>query len=695
MKAFFQSVRAPILGGCLLLAGLAIAPAIGSLHGGWQQWSAAEVALKMDHAGNRMSEGLFELMLERALTNAALGAPDAAAAEVRSAIAAHRRTFDAKLAEARGLLLAIGIGDSGRMSRELEQAGARLNALRARTDAEMARPFAERQADFARGGFFREMTTFVVLQQGIWAELLQRSGAIDPLVARVNALKQASWLAREASGRERSTVANSITGNRALTPDERSTVQASRGAVDVMWRLVEADPTVRIEPSLVAAIARAQSDYFDRFRTLSSAQAEPGPQRLTGPAFIEVTTPLIGSLLAIRDAAIGLTEQRLGVLVTDAEFRAATSVGVLAASVLALLLSGWLLLQRVLRPVARLDAATTRLKAGEYGQSVPDTDRPDEFGKVAQGLEALRLEAMRVKDLEAATTAQRISAEQERRDGLLTLAGRIDASLGGVVQRLATQVGELRTSTDALRSGTDVTATQANEVSASAGQATENVQTVAAAAEQLSASVGEITRQVAHAAVVAGRALDETKRTDETMRRLTETADRIGEVVRLISDIAGQTNLLALNATIEAARAGEAGKGFAVVASEVKSLAAQTGRATGDIGQQIGAIQEAAAAAVRSIQGIGAVVSEINEVASAIAAAVEQQGAATREIARNVAEAASGTQGVSARISVVGQGVMAAQQAITNVAGSTELVSQQGETLRRELDGMLKEMRAA
>lgn len=695
MKALLQSVRAPILGGCLLLAGLSIVPAAISLRGAWQEWGAAEAALKMDHAGNRMNEGLFELLLERALSNAALGAPGAIGQDVKTTILRHRQAFDTKIVEARGLLLAIGIADAGRMVRELDQALASLAALRARTDAELARPLAERQADFARGGMFREISSFVALQQGIWADLLQRSGVTDPLVARVNALKQASWLARDASGRERSTVANSISGNRALTAEEQATVQASRGAVDVMWRFVEADPSVRTEPSLMAAMARVRTDYMERFRALSSAQAQPGPQRMSGPAFIEQTTALIGSLLGVRDAAIRITEQRLGVVVLDAEIRAGTALAVLGGSVLALLLSGWLLVQRVLRPVASLDEATARLKAGDYARSVPGTARADEFGKLAQGLDALRLEAMRAKEIEAGATSQRIAAEQERREGLLTLAGRIDTSLGGVVQRLAAQVGELRTSTDTLRGGTDVTANQANEVSASAAQATENVQTVAAAAEQLSASVGEITRQVAHAAVVASRALDETRRTDETMRQLTATAEKIGEVVRLISDIAGQTNLLALNATIEAARAGEAGKGFAVVASEVKNLAAQTGRATGDIGQQIGAIQEAAAAAVRSIQGIGTVVSEINEVASAIAAAVEQQGAATREIARNVAEAASGTLGVSAGIGVVGQGVMAAQQAISSVAGSTELVSQQGDTLRRELDGMLREMRAA
>lgn len=695
MPSLLHSVRAPILGGCLLLAGLATLPAGFAMRGAWQDWGAASQALRMDQAGNRLNEGLFELLLERAIINAALNQPAALSPESSAAIQRHRQQFDAKLQAVRGAMPAAHGAETIRMQQELDQALTRLTSLRRRADAELARPLAERAVDFARGGFFREISGFVELQQGIWAQLLQRGGAIDPMVARVNALKQGSWLARDASGRERSAVANALSGQRPLTPEERATVQASRGAVDITWRLVEADPTVRSEARLVAAMAEARRRYFEEFRSLSTAQAEPGPHRLTGAAFIERTTPLIGSLLVVRDAATLVTEEQLARVVRDAEWRFGGALAVLIGAVLGLLLSGWTLLRRVLRPLARLDAATARLKRRDYGTAVPGTEGQDEFAKLAQGLEAMRLEAARAAALEQAAAAQRLATEGERRTATLAIAQRIESTIGGVAERLGEQVDTLRSAAHALRDGTDRTAAQAEEVSASAGQASGNVQTVAAAAEQLAASVGEITRQVAQAAQVSGRALEETRHTDQTMRELTSAAERIGEVVRLISDIAGQTNLLALNATIEAARAGEAGKGFAVVASEVKSLAAQTGRATGDIGAQISAIQAAAGAAVRSIQGIGSVVEEINAVASAIAAAVEQQGAATREIARNVAQAAAGTDAVSAQIHAVGEGVGAAQRAVTLLSTGTDAVAAQGDALRGELSAMLGQMRAA
>jgi methyl-accepting chemotaxis protein len=194
---------------------------------------------------------------------------------------------------------------------------------------------------------------------------------------------------------------------------------------------------------------------------------------------------------------------------------------------------------------------------------------------------------------------------------------------------------------------------------------------------------------------VAARAARETEATDGVMGELSNAAQRIGEVVRLIESISAQTNLLALNATIEAARACEAGKGFAVVAGEVKSLAAQTGRATGDIAGQVTAIQQATEGALRSIQSIGAVVGEINESATAIAAAVEQQGAATREIARSINEAAAGSERVSAGMGELGARAAATRGAAGDVAEASEDIERQGEALREQLDATLSELRAA
>jgi len=176
---------------------------------------------------------------------------------------------------------------------------------------------------------------------------------------------------------------------------------------------------------------------------------------------------------------------------------------------------------------------------------------------------------------------------------------------------------------------------------------------------------------------------------------LSAAAQKIGDVVKLISDIASQTNLLALNATIEAARAGEAGRGFAVVANEVKSLASQTAKATDEISAQVGAMQGATTEAVAAIEGIGRTIGAINEIASAISTAVEQQGEATREIARNVQEAAQGTGQVSSNIASVNQAAEKTGSAAGQVLSSAEQLSGQATKLRADVDRFLANIRAA
>jgi methyl-accepting chemotaxis protein len=182
--------------------------------------------------------------------------------------------------------------------------------------------------------------------------------------------------------------------------------------------------------------------------------------------------------------------------------------------------------------------------------------------------------------------------------------------------------------------------------------------------------------------------------TDEKVQGLAKAAEKIGEVVALITDIAEQTNLLALNATIEAARAGDAGKGFAVVASEVKNLATQTARATDEISAQINGIQLATRDSVIAIQSIGKTINEIDEIGTAIATAIEEQGAATQEIARNVEQAADGTARVSSNIDGVTQAAGETGAAADKIQHSASELTRQSDVLRGEVDKFLGQIRA-
>jgi methyl-accepting chemotaxis protein len=232
-------------------------------------------------------------------------------------------------------------------------------------------------------------------------------------------------------------------------------------------------------------------------------------------------------------------------------------------------------------------------------------------------------------------------------------------------------------------------------VSTASAQASDNVQTVAAAAEELSSSMNEINRRLAHASTVVGRAADNGQQSNAKVQSLAAAAQKIGEVVSLINEIASQTNLLALNATIEAARAGESGRGFAVVASEVKTLASQTAKATEDIRAQIAAVQAETSGAVEGIRSICATIQEVDEISAAIASAVGQQGAATQEIAQNVQQAAARTGDVSNNISGVTTGIAATGTAAREVLASAAGLARQSQALRSEVDRFLANIRAA
>lgn len=210
----------------------------------------------------------------------------------------------------------------------------------------------------------------------------------------------------------------------------------------------------------------------------------------------------------------------------------------------------------------------------------------------------------------------------QRKEDNKKLAQDFEDNVSVIVNSVTSSSDTMQNSAQVLAAGAEKTSTQSS--------------TVASAAEELSVSVNEISSQVSSSVQTANEASAQAKETQELVQGLVDASTKIGQVTSLISEIAEQTNLLALNATIEAARAGEAGKGFAVVASEVKSLAAETAKATEDISSQIGNIQSISNSTAQAIQKIGAIITHINNSSTAIAGAVEEQSAATSEVSSNI-----------------------------------------------------------
>ena len=267
-----------------------------------------------------------------------------------------------------------------------------------------------------------------------------------------------------------------------------------------------------------------------------------------------------------------------------------------------------------------------------------------------------------------------IRDQEQRRTAIDTAIATFRPHVEKLLSSVSGSATAMRSTAGTLFGSSEQTSQRAESAVQAFHEASANVETAAVAADELSHSIGEISRQLTHTSDIVRLATSEARATDGEIAGLAQGAQKIGDVVKLIRNIAGKTNLLALNATIEAARAGEAGRGFAVVASEVKSLAVQTAKATEDIANHILAVQNSTTGAVDAIRQIASRMQEINQYTSAVAAAVEQQNSATGEISHNVASAAKGTGYV---VSVLGD----VSGAATETRASAEVVRDASETV--------------
>jgi len=479
----------------------------------------------------------------------------------------------------------------------------------------------------------------------------------------------------------------------APSPGDLDIITAERERVSKelagMKALPPADPALaRIDASLPAQVEKLLTYSDQLVGSAASTEASFAAQVKAGIKLGDDAEALRSEYQNSRSSAISTAAQ----IAEDAS--TAGSIAAVTVEVLAVILAGLITIS-ISTLIKRITRTMSQLADGDLTVEIEGAERRDQIGNMARAVGIFKDNAIRIAEVESEKDRLAAQTEQDRKAGLRELASRLERAVKDIADAVKQSAQRMHNGAATMSGAAERTKAQSSTVAAASEQASTNVQTVASAAEELSASIREIGQQAQSSATVARRAAEQASRTTATMGGLSQTADRIGEVVNLINNIASQTNLLALNATIEAARAGDAGKGFAVVASEVKNLASQTARATEDIAAQISSIQGETREAATAIKGIESVIMEINKIATSTASAVEEQGAATAEIARNVQRAAAGTDEVSSNIAGVLEAAAETDEHARIALENSNELSDQADRLWQAVVGFVEDVKAA
>jgi methyl-accepting chemotaxis protein len=405
--------------------------------------------------------------------------------------------------------------------------------------------------------------------------------------------------------------------------------------------------------------------------------------------------------LAGYDPIFGADGQLLGILASgisraDLLRPVYAVIGVMVtATLLVTLVKFFVIRNRLIRPLVRCIRIMNSLASADLTVEMPTPHTDDEIGEIKMALTDFKLKGLESRKMYEEAQGADARGAEERKQDMLGLAQEFENAVGNIVETLSTASSDLETSAGTLMVTANKSQKIANTVATASEGAAVKVQSTATAAEQMRTSISGIRSRVRQSANIASDAVLQANATNERIGLLAQNASRIGDVVELISSIAGQTNLLALNATIEAARAGDAGRGFAVVASEVKALAEQTAKATGEISQQIAAMQSATGDAVNSIKDIGATIGQMSEIASTIADAIEEQMTVTQEISRNVEEANDSTLLACTNIADLQRGVTQTSDSSVEVQEAAQSLWLDSNRLQEAVGQFLGRVRAA
>lgn len=383
--------------------------------------------------------------------------------------------------------------------------------------------------------------------------------------------------------------------------------------------------------------------------------------------------------------------------ISEAQAQALTvSLAIIATlAMLALGLTLFVTLRSATSPLRQIAKLISLAAKGEALTGIIGLTRRDEVGQIARALEVFQSGLAEREQLRAQQREQERIAAVRKSEEMEALARSFEGSVLSIVEQLSDASSRMQSSAATLANSSNAISGQTISAASAVNETSVNVRTMAVSTEEIAASIKRISAQTDQAWSVSEEATKKAKAGVEFMTGLDTAVSQINDVVKIISTIANQTNLLALNATIEAARAGDAGKGFAVVAGEVKALASQTAAATHEITRQINAVQDVAGCALNAIREVNTAIPRIGELSTAIARAMREQDTATGDIAKNIEQAALGVEEVNGVITEVSQAAQMNGDASGAMLATASGLQAQARTLRLEVEGFLRKIRAA
>jgi methyl-accepting chemotaxis protein len=685
------------------LFGVLIAAIVGSLalpiYGAWQQRERNGEVVEFARAGYAVFNALQAMRSERGPTRVATAAPDPASQFFLGVNEKLHGVADAAMT------------DVFRLCGQIDCAGAEpqiVSGLRASFDAvvkqraevvaQLKMPLAQRRPNMSK--IFNDVISDPIDRlEKVAIVVGDKVRMTDTETAELMEIKQLGWLARDGVGLERTFLIEAL-GTKKLAPATVLRMTDLRGRGEVSWSVVrELAARTGVPADVVAAVKAAHETTFVKYAKVRAevidALLNGKPMPMTSDEFNPVSVGATDAVAAVPNAALIATQRHAEAMLQDANRSLMIYSAVFAAAIAFGIFGFVVVRRRVSRPIDKVTATMRRLIAGDLSAGASEVNRGDEIGEMVAAVEVFRANMLDAERMRGEQETQKQAAEQERRAFTAGIAGEFETAVGGVVAGISSAAGQLKSVAEAMSTAVEEASSQSAAIAAASEQCSVSVGTVASASDELASSIKEIGQQVATAVTIADEAVKRADLTIEKVRHLSSVAQKIGDVVDMITGIAGQTNLLALNATIEAARAGEAGRGFAVVAHEVKALASQTTQATQQISEQIGEIQSSTAESATAIDAIADTIKRMNEIASKIAVSVAERSTATQEMSRNIAQAATGTQDVSSSIGTVARAAAETSAASAEVLTSASDLSAQAERLSSEVGKFLTNIKAA